>query len=272
MKKRLVLGVFLSLIASISVAKQTPQGLVTDSRIKVVPYDSNNVVDIHTSYGYATTIVLEKGEYVTLDGGIGKKAGWKIVSKPRSNFIIIKPELKDNETNFNFQTNKNRIYSLFLKASENLRNPTYMVRFDYPNQFGNSPFATRSETYKMIENFGNPGEINDSYSFSGDTTIAPVKAQDNGTFTLLRFRKGTPIPAILAVDPSTRKESLVNFRVQGDYVVVEGVYVQMTLRYGAHVTCLFNDKGVAEFYANKPGIRRIKPRVVFAKAPQRPIR
>lgn len=267
MKKNVLLVIFLSLIASISLAKQNPRGLATDPRIKVVTYDPDNVVEIHTSFGYATTIVLEKGEYVTLDGGMGKKAGWEVVSKPHSNFIIVKPKLENNETNLNFQTNKNRIYSLSLKASDYKRRATFMVRFEYPSQFGNSPFGNRAQAYSIIENFGNPYDINECYSFAGDTTIAPIKAQDNGTFTLLKFKRGTPIPAILAVDPKTRKESLVNFRVQGEFVVVEGVYMQMTLRYGPHVTCLFNDKAIASWYGNKSGVRPIKKRIVYAKAP-----
>lgn len=265
MKNCFLVGTIFLFAAGLSAAAQKPQGLASDARIKVVTYDPNNVVEVSTRFGYATTIVLGQGEYVTLDGGMGKKAGWEVVSKPHSNFIVVKPKLDNNETNLNFKTNKNRIYALSLKASDNKRHPTYMLRFEYPEHWGHSPFSSRKQTYEMIENFGNPKDINDQYSFSGDTTIAPVKAQDNATFTLLRFRKGRPVPAILAVDPVTRKESLVNFRVQGDFVVVEGVYQQMTLRYGPHVTCLFNDKAIASWYRGKPGVKRIKKRIVYAK-------
>ena len=262
---RFLLTGLLVLLCTPAGAMQTPKGLATDARIKVVPYDANNVVDIHTAYGYVTTIVLEKGEYVALDGGIGKKAGWDVVSKPHSNLIVIKPLLADNATNLNFKTNKNRLYSLALHAKEHTRNPAFLVRFEYPSLFGNSPFAARNEMYAGLDSFGDPTLLNEDYSFKGDTTIAPVKAMDNGTFTLLKFQKGRPVPAILAVDPATRRESLVNFRVQGEFVVVEGVYMQMTLRYGAHVTCLFNDRALAGWYAGKPGVARISPRVVLAK-------
>ncbi|MBA4697721.1 MAG: TrbG/VirB9 family P-type conjugative transfer protein [Legionella sp.] len=269
MFKHILLGLFCLLLSNTGLAKQTPQGLVTDNRIKVVAYDPNNVVEVKTAYGYATTLILEKGEFVTFDGGMGKKAGWEVVSKPRSNLIILKPLLENNATNLNFQTNKNRFYTLALKATRDPRQVSFMIRFEYPSPFGHSPFAMRADAYALLENFGDLTVINDAYSFKGDTGIAPIKAQDNGTFTLLKFRKGCPIPAILAVDLATRRESMVNFRVHGDYVIVEGVYPQMTLRYGAHVTCLFNDKGIAEWYARQRGVRGVLPKVVLSPATRR---
>jgi type IV secretion system protein VirB9 len=98
----------------------------------------------------------------------------------------------------------------------------------------------------MIQHFGNPAELNNEYTFWGDRTIAPIAAKDNGTLTLIKFRPNAPIPAILAVDPKTRRESLVNYRMQQGYVIIDGVHTQYTLRYGAHVTCLFNEKAIAE--------------------------
>lgn len=266
MKKFTVL--FCAILALVSqgvLAKQNPKGLVTDRRIKVVPYDANNVVEVHTTFGYATTIILEKGEYITQDGGMGKKAGWQIASKPKSNFIAVKPMTEDNTTNLNFATNKGRVYSLLLDASSEKRGATFIVRYEYPRMFDNSPFASRIDTYNLISGFGNPHQVNENYSFTGDTMIAPIQAKDNGRFTLLKFRRGAPIPAILAVDLKTRKESLVNFRVQGEYVVVEGVYSQFTLRYGAHVTCLFNDKAISQWVLAKRGPVRVKRRTVVAK-------
>ena len=39
-----------------AMAGQTPKGLVTDKRIKIVNYDADNVVHVNTTFGFATTI------------------------------------------------------------------------------------------------------------------------------------------------------------------------------------------------------------------------
>lgn len=232
--------------SSVVMASQTPKGLYTDNRIKIVSYDADNVVLVNTTFGYATTIELQKGEYITDKPGIGKGSGWEIASDNYSNLIVVKPKVENNTTNINFTTNKGRTYTFLLTASSESKRPTFRVRFMYSDMKFNG-LGTPEHSYNLIRNFGDPNDVNHQYSFWGDKTIAPVMAKDNGTFTLLRFKKGAPIPAILAVDLKTRRESLVNFRLQGDYVVVEGVYPQYTFRVGAHVTCVFNDKAIKEW-------------------------
>ena len=248
MKHVLKITALACLIASSSsvFAGQTPKGLVTDTRIKIVNYDADNVVHVNTTFGFATTIELQKGEYITENPGVGKGAGWEIASANYSNLLVIKPKIENNTTNLNFTTNKGRTYTFLLTASADTTRNTFRVRFMYSDsKIG--LFGSPRQTYNMIQNFGNPHEVNSSYSFSGDRLTAPIAAKDNGTFTLLRFKPGAPIPAILAVDLKTRRESLVNYRIQDGYVVVEGVHPQYTFRFGTYATCLFNDKAINEW-------------------------
>ena len=65
----------------------------------------------------------------------------------------------------------------------------------------------------------------------------PVAVFDDGTKTWFRFEGETP--AIYIVD-ADRNESLVNFRTEGPYVVVDKVSPQWTLRNGQESTCIFN--------------------------------
>jgi type IV secretion system protein VirB9 len=248
MKNRIILGIVAASlgISSISYAGLNPKGLVTDERIKIVPYDADNVVHIKTTFGYVTTIELQKGEYLTEKPGIGKNAGWQISSENYSNLVIIKPKVPDNKTNLNLTSNKGRTYTFLLSASKNTSSNTFRVRFMYGDMKAGI-FGTRAQAYALIQNFGNPDAVNARYSFSGDKMIAPISAKDNGTFTLLRFRPGAPIPAILAVDLKTRRESLVNYRIQDGYVVLEGVHSQYTFRLGEHITCLFNDNAIEQW-------------------------
>ena len=60
------------------------------------------------------------------------------------------------------------------------------------------------------------------------------------TFTFLEFAEGASYPAFFAVDPDGN-ESVVNFRMDGKYVVIERVGSLFTLRDGNEALCLFNE-------------------------------
>lgn len=233
----------LSALSSLTIqAEIKPTRLITDSRIKVVNYSPNQVVKIYARFGYALTIELERGEYIVNSAGFGKDGGWSLSATKFDNKLIIKPMIKNAETNLNFSTNRGREYTLMLVPTNDQHHQTFRVRFQYPKLNFAQIFSSRRHTSNLISGFGNPKQVNEQYSFYGDKSIAPISVKDNGRFTLIKFRPNTPIPAILAVDLKTRKESVINFRVQDGYVVIEGVNAQYTLRYGEQVTCLFNDR------------------------------
>lgn len=234
----------LTLMPMVSSAQINPRGIITDSRIKVVPYSANQVVKVFVNYGYATTVELQKGEYVVNKSAMGKTPAWDVVFDDASSQIIIKANMRDAETNLNFVTNKGRTYTLVLVPSSSTSRQTLRLRFKYPELNFSKVFASRYRTNDLLTHFGSPKKVNESYTFWGDSSLAPISAKDNGRFTILRFRRGAPIPAILAVDPATLKESIVNFRLQDGYVVLEGIQSQYTLRYGSHVTCLFNERAL----------------------------
>ncbi|MGO7719114.1 TrbG/VirB9 family P-type conjugative transfer protein, partial [Rhizobium johnstonii] len=74
--------------------------------------------------------------------------------------------------------------------------------------------------------------------FKGSDAAKPLWVFDDGLKT---FRKFTgDIPAIFIVDRKSR-ESLVNYRREADYIVIDTVSRQWSLRYGTEdETCLFN--------------------------------
>ena len=142
-------------------------------------------------------------------------------------------------------TNKH-IYQFHLMTNDgdNSRSPKviYALQFKYPEE---EKAQFEIELYSLQRTFvGN--NVNDAvnwnynYSFYGSKQIAPIQTVDNGTFTIFKFSKHSVMPAIFSVD-SHRNESLVNFRVEGDYVFVQGVKHQYTLRNGEEVTTVYND-------------------------------
>jgi type IV secretion system protein VirB9 len=72
-------------------------------------------------------------------------------------------------------------------------------------------------------------------------TLYPMKIFDDGEFTYFEFKeKGGVIPAIFLVD-NNNYESLINFRMVGNYLVMEAISSRFTMRNGSDVVCVFNE-------------------------------
>ena len=226
-------------------ANQNPRGLSTDRRMKVVAYNPNDIVTIHGSHFVSTAVYLEKNEAI-LHVDIGDPLAWKATpSKDAPYILFVEPQLPQSDTNMTVITTKRAYqFRLVTYTNDTARSPhvIFSLKFKFPDEERNQ---FESEIGQLQRSFqGNsPNSVaswNYDYSFYGSKRLAPTQTVDNGTFTIFKFPKHTPVPAIFAVD-GHRNESLVNFRVAGDYVFVQGVYRQYTLRNGNDVTTIYND-------------------------------
>ncbi|WP_218813561.1 TrbG/VirB9 family P-type conjugative transfer protein [Rickettsiella endosymbiont of Dermanyssus gallinae] len=124
-------------------------------------------------------------------------------------------------------------YNFQLDANDAKISPTYQLKFNYPT----AGYDNRGKSNAI--GTCDPTQINWKYSFTGDQRLAPIEAFDcNGQFTYFRFKSS--LPAIFVVDKK-RKETLVNYHVKGNYVVVNTTAEQFTLRSGRYVTSVYND-------------------------------
>ena len=86
-----------------------------------------------------------------------------------------------------------------------------------------------------------PELYNFNYSFTGPDNIAPIKVFDDGEFTFFEFSvDNNNIPAIFYVD-NDGYEGLVNYRAEGNYIIVERLSSVFTLRNGTDTICVFNE-------------------------------
>ena len=67
----------------------------------------------------------------------------------------------------------------------------------------------------------------------------PVAAYDNHQFTFLKFPAGSEIPSLYVVD-AYGDESLINYNVENDWIVIQRTAKEMVLRNGKFVGCLIN--------------------------------
>ncbi|HSW69150.1 MAG TPA: P-type conjugative transfer protein VirB9 [Gammaproteobacteria bacterium] len=235
MKKMIALAL-LCLMASAH-AEVTPRGTANDPRIKVVMYDPNNVVLLKERYGYQTQISFGSDETIQ-SVSVGDSSAWQVV--PVSNNLFIKP-VAVSKTNMTVLTNQNS-YNFQLDSTDNDAHLTYKLQFTYP-AIGYSESGQSTSVTTL-----NPENINWKYSFTGNHDLAPFEAFDDGKFTYLRFREDgmSHLPAVFIVDQN-KNETLVNYHMQGDYMVINSVARQFTLRDGSVVTSVYNDYAIGDW-------------------------
>ena len=232
----LILGAMVALAGGAH-AEQTPRSGPLDQRITHVTYQANNVVKVRAAYGISTMIVFDETEkFQTLS--LGDTDSWQIVPAAAGNILFVKPIARNVPTNLNIVTDK-RLYFLELVDQAPGNNDVFGIQFVYPENALNDKLreeATIRAANPAISNI-DKANLNINYSFSGQDALKPVEVFDDGKMTFFRF--GNRMPAIFKVNLDFT-ETLVNFRREGDYIVIDGTAAQYTLREGDIWTCIFN--------------------------------
>lgn len=235
-KKILFTLIILSTV-TLSHAESVPRGTSRDHRVKVVAYNPNDIVLLKGRYGYQTEITFADNEVIQ-SVALGDSIAWQAV--PVNNHLFLKP-VTESKTNMTVLTNLNS-YNFQLDSLDPNVQPTYMLQFTYKE-------GGYNETGKAnaVGTF-DPEKINWKYSFTGMRSLAPLVAFDNGQFTYFKFRNDgmSHLPSVFIVDKN-RDETLVNYHMQGDYMVIHSIAKLFTLRDGANVTSIYNDFAIGDW-------------------------
>lgn len=218
-------------------AESVPRRVPADKHVKMVAYDPNNIVSLKGRYGYQTQITFAPNESIQ-SVSIGDSMAWQAV--PVSNNLFIKP-VAESTTNMAVLTNLNS-YSFQLDSADVTVSPTYKLQFVYSE--GGYDQVNRPNAVTNLD----PDKLNWKYSFTGDRALAPMEAFDNGQFTFFQFKNDgmSHLPSIFMVDKD-RSETLVNYHMQGKYMVINSVGSEFTLRDGAYVTSVYNDFAIGDW-------------------------
>lgn len=255
MRKKLITALiftFFSIaIANHAHAVQQSHEIAADSRVRTFVYDPNEVFIFTGHYRYQSSIELSPEETIQ-SVSVGDSFGWQIV--PSGSRIFLKPTEPDATTNMTVITDQ-RIYLFELHAeeAEGIRDNemVFSVRFSYPDEGGVTNSVTEFAKEEIpdlsddvlktdMENY------NFNYTVTGSHLISPVKIFDDGEFTYIEFKdKNADVPAIFMVD-GFGSESVINYRAAGNYIVIERVASQYTLRHGDDVACIFNESSPLE--------------------------
>ncbi len=239
MKKFLLASALVLFTASPALSLQEPTSLSTDFRIRVVPYNENEVYRFVGHFGYQSSIEFDEGEDVKTVS-VGDSVAWQIV--PSGRRLFLKPIEQNPQTNMTVVTNK-RVYHFELhgKLTDDMedKDMVFVYRFIYPGEteisFMDKNRITTPEIALHPENY------NQNYTISGADKIAPIRIFDDGEFTFFQFKDvNADIPAFFRVDNRGR-EAIINYRTVGDYIVVERVTSRFTLRDGEDTVCVYNE-------------------------------
>ncbi len=133
-------------------AAKLPTPLMTDNRVKQVPYDPNQVYELVGSYNYQTSIEFEADEMVKVVA-LGDTIAWQTI--PFRNRVFIKPVEDNADTNMTIITSK-RTYYFQLSSTKKRTGQSYLVRFIYPSSRLSSFTEVKSPEPAPVVSTGTP--------------------------------------------------------------------------------------------------------------------
>ncbi len=214
-----------------------PRG-ATDARVRRVLYDGDQVYRLRGFVGYQIDLEFERGErFVGL--GAGDIEGLAYASE--ANHLFLKPKALHVSTNLTVLTDRRQyLFDYTVSAHPpSIDDPdvVYALRFDYPPAPAEA--AQSRELDRQLDRARAERPLNRDYWYCGSPLLQPIATTDDGVRTRLRFASNAELPAIF-VRNEDDSESLVNFSVEADEIVVHRIARRFVLRRGRETGCVVN--------------------------------
>ena len=213
--------------------------------IQLYPYTPGSLYQVYASPSQVTDIALQRGEALT-SVSAGDTERWTVgdtVSGSGANeqvHILVKPMAAKLSTNAVITTTK-RTYYLDLKSFAD----TYMaaVSWRYPHEAIKQikkvvPKKARviKASFKRADLDMKPENLRFDYVIKGDSpNWRPTRVFDDGKKVFIQFPKSLAVseaPPLFVTDRKGKKSQLVNYRVTGEYYVVDRLFDFAELRLG----------------------------------------
>lgn len=245
MKQSLFSIALVAALAAISTHAETvtvPAG--DDSRVQTVRYAPDTVIRIPIAEGVVTTIELNKREQI-LDFAMGDRDAWH--AKHKGNLFVIKPKDVQPDTNLTVMgEKKNYLFSLVSVPAKSKR-AAWWVRvetpeLDLPSAEEIAAAKRAADRKQMKEDLAAAkfeGPLNYDYWIVGPDALSPVAMHDNGRQTYMTFSAANSMPAAFILEPDGT-ESIVDYHVEGDTMVLHRVVEKVVLRRGELVAGITN--------------------------------
>jgi type IV secretion system protein VirB9 len=233
-------------LAAFPAAAESPaRSPVIDGRIRDLQYSPDRIYPLQGRVGFQIDLQFEDGEFF-VGMGAGDLAGLSFVAQ--DNHLFLKPKAARVGTNITVLTNRRQYQFDYatVPAARAARGggwvePVYVLRFHYPPVAAAPPAPARIASQLAAGRSARPR--NEDYWYCGAPALMPVSAWDDGAQTTLRFGASAEQPAIF-VRNEDGSESLLNYSMHGDQIVVQRLARQLVLRRGKLHGCVVN-KGYA---------------------------
>jgi type IV secretion system protein VirB9 len=244
MRVRKLAAAFFLGAAQVSQAEVGTVPSANDARIQTVRFTGDNIIRIAAAEGVVTTIELSKKEEIK-DFAMGDRDAWHAAIN--GNLFVIKPKDVKADTNLTLFTNR-RSYLFQLKTiSRTSHNVAYWVRLEYPENDATTPEALalakqeadQKQMKADLKASELEGNLNYDYWIVGPKELQPLSMHDNGRQTFMLFSAANPLPAAFIIEPDGT-ESLIDYHVEADTVVLHRVVTRVILRRGALVAGITN--------------------------------
>ena len=206
-----------------------------DKRIRTLDYSPDHIVQILGRSGIQSTIEFAPDERIE-NVAVGDSSAWQVTPNRRASLLFVKPLVARSRTNMTVVTDR-RTYMFDLVAGDKWTTPVYALKFSYPND-------KTAEAEKPAQEVAAPAvpppptsaqvaeKLHFDWKTKGNGKLLPNRVFDDGVSVYLAWEKDTPLPAILTVSDD-RKEGPVNYRMDGEYIVITPVPANLVLRYGS---------------------------------------
>jgi len=211
--------------------------------MQVYPFTQGALYQVYTAVGQITDIALQPGETLVGSGPVaaGDTVRWIIgdtesgTGAARQVHILVKPTRTDLMTNLVINTNL-RTYHMELRSTER----TYMasVSWQYPQDqlIALRRQNTEAQAAQPVASGVDLSRVNFRYEVSGDRAPwRPLRAFDDGRQVFIEFPRGIgqgEMPPLFVVGPEGNTSELVNYRVRGNYMIVDRLFAAAELRFG----------------------------------------
>lgn len=247
MDKILTAGLLLTLMVSSHSYAQKPVYALDDA-VKVgsrvtYKYLPDSQFHVNTKMGFITDIELKPGETITYIAG-GDTSRWLIDKAVVANVqhVYIKPIEKDIKTNVIVNTNLHS-YRLEVSSGDNY-DPLVTFDFDDNKSFGGSGMSLKELRANRLSVSGRKNfDYRIKAKKNADVSLMPAEIFDDGVKTYIRMPDDNKydLPVIYSIDPWDGKTlSMVNYRRQGDYFVIDRVM--------EHGRLFYHQKFYIDFY------------------------
>ena len=212
--------------------------------MQIYPFVDGALYQVYAAPGQITDIALQPGETLVGSGPVaaGDTVRWIIgdtesgTSAAKQVHILVKPTRPELMTNLVINTDR-RTYHMELRSTEK----TYMasVSWQYPQD---QLIALRrqnaeAQAAQPVSSGIDLAKVNFRYEVTGDRAPwRPLRAFDDGKQVFIEFPRGIgqgEMPPLFVDGPEGDTSELVNYRVRGNYMVVDRLFAAAELRFGA---------------------------------------